>query len=284
MARGCQLGSALALGLFCAGFRWVDSARAFANPFDAMKNVDLRKVKFDDEGFVLPNGTRYDIKYAGEGKLTLPSGGQLSPLAGLESEGALPPDAFVCHDGNLFAIRMRLPQRGRRKRLSKKTTFHYVRVNTDMRNLEPIEVFSDIADELRHFLIIPPMEGFGSGFDGWSMMMRKARSAKTGAGWKEQRIFTIGPERPCAQEQQEEMQEDATGDQEAQEAGGDRRAEEDEQDPAGDLAEIGVDEEAKDGSVAADVLRSLASSRWTPAGWFAAVAGARPEVAETPVP
>mmetsp|Transcript_56362 Transcript_56362/g.158089 ORF Transcript_56362/g.158089 Transcript_56362/m.158089 type:complete len:142 (-) Transcript_56362:79-504(-) len=96
----------------------------------------------------------------------------IEPWQGLEPEATLPPSAFKCEDGRLIGMRLPGP-RGKRGRLYGRGKFYYVRPKP-MPNLDPIEVYNDIADDRRHFLLFPPTEDDIAGE--WRVMMRVARS------------------------------------------------------------------------------------------------------------
>mmetsp|Transcript_81027 Transcript_81027/g.234968 ORF Transcript_81027/g.234968 Transcript_81027/m.234968 type:complete len:292 (-) Transcript_81027:95-970(-) len=269
------------LWLVCAaGFGCLGSV-AFRAPAAPLPNLDIRGLKFEGDTVILQNGTRVELKPDEDGGVIFPNGQKIEAWGGLVPEGLLPEDTWVCHDNLLLAIRLPVPSKGRRKRLSKKTKFHYVKVK-DMPNMWPLEIFDDVADDHRHFMFCPPAsDNDRPEFQEWRLLVRRAKSFRVkNSGWSEERLFSVGPHRPCTTTVDEEPEKEETEAEEAagseavaeQGAGADAAAEIlDPSQGIGRPREV-VAGDAAVGELAADMADTLLSSGWRPSSWQDTVA------------
>jgi len=119
------------------------------------------------------------------------------PWHGMNNEGKLPTDAFVCYAGQIFGIRVPVePLKGSAALAKSKKTgtgaFAYVKFRPIPR-FQPIECYVDLLDDHRQFLVFPPVSNWSAE---WRMVHRI--ESPPGSGWRQSRLFVIGDEHPCA--------------------------------------------------------------------------------------
>mmetsp|Transcript_84847 Transcript_84847/g.245315 ORF Transcript_84847/g.245315 Transcript_84847/m.245315 type:complete len:190 (-) Transcript_84847:211-780(-) len=95
-----------------------------------------------------------------DGMVQLPDGSTFHPFNGMEPESTLKSDAFVCHAGALFAVK--LPVDG------KEDSFIYLR-HDPKPAFDPVQCFVNLVQPTHRILLFPPM---GKAFPDWRVVHR----------------------------------------------------------------------------------------------------------------